>query len=427
MVSSEPKYEPASTELPDHLTGRILIVDDQPLNVALIEKVLRKEGYTAIASTSDSRDAVALYREYRPDLLLLDINMPHLDGFQVMEALKEVEPELFLPILVLTGDTDQAVRLRALESGAKDFLTKPFDALEILSRVRILLEMRMLQDRLRDYNRHLEIEVDQRTEKLQGVIDVLRQAERKLADRPPEESPLARHFDAETVANLTHELRTPLNVILGYAEILKNEASGPSGNTRHAAFAGNIWEACTHILGIVNDFLDLSQVEAGKLDLDIHDVDVAGTVGSSVKLLAQQAETANVSLTVDIPDDFPALRTDERRFRQALLNVITNAIKFTPAGGSVTVKGRYKPEDGAMIFVISDCGIGISAEDIPLVMSAFGQAKRAGARRHKGSGLGLPLTKKLIETLGGRFNITSQVGLGTIVTISFPPELVKTD
>jgi signal transduction histidine kinase len=425
MAKTTLQVEPEWIDVPDLRTGRILIVDDQALNVALLEKVLRKDGYTAIASTTDPREAVALYREFRPDLLLLDINMPHLDGFQVMEALHEVETDIFLPILVLTAETDQAVRLRALDSGAKDFLTKPFDALEVLSRVRNLLETRLLQCRLRDYNHHLEMEVQRRTAKLQNASDLVRQAERKLVDKSPQTGATGQ-FDVETMANLTHELRTPLNVILGYAEILKNETSGPSGNSRHAEFAANIWEACNHILGIVNDFLDLSRVEAGKLSLEIRDVDVARTVQSSVNLLAHQAKAADVALKVDIPDDFPALRTDERRFRQALLNIVSNAIKFTPAGGSVTVKGRHNPRDGAMVFVISDTGIGIAAEDIPLVMRPFGQARNAGAHRYKGSGLGLPLTQRLIESLGGTFKISSHVGIGTVVTLTFPPELVKT-
>jgi putative two-component system response regulator len=148
------------------LNAKILIVDDQQSNVLLLEKMLRASGYTAIQSTTDSREVSRLYEEFQPDLILLDLNMPYVNGFQVMSQLKLIERDTYLPILVLTADTSRSIRLRALESGAKDFLTKPFDSIEVLTRIHNMLEVRLLQNEIRDQNKILEEKVQERTKEL---------------------------------------------------------------------------------------------------------------------------------------------------------------------------------------------------------------------------------------------------------------------
>lgn len=152
--------------MPDYKKAAILIVDDQEVNVMLLEKMLRAEGYTCLHKSTDSRTVADLYREKCFDLILLDLNMPYLDGFQVMEQLRAIETENYLPILVLTAQADMPTRLRALESGAKDFLVKPFDCLEVLTRIRNMLEVRLLHRQVLDQNRRLEENIRQRTEEL---------------------------------------------------------------------------------------------------------------------------------------------------------------------------------------------------------------------------------------------------------------------
>ncbi|MHB9119260.1 MAG: HD-GYP domain-containing protein [Burkholderiales bacterium] len=152
--------------MPDYKDAAILIVDDQEVNVMLLEKMLQMEGYTRIHTATDSRAVADLYREKRFDLILLDLNMPYLDGFQVMEQLRAIEAGNYLPILVLTAQADMPTRLRALESGAKDFLVKPFDRLEVLTRIRNMLEVRLLHQQVRDQNRLLEEKVRERTREL---------------------------------------------------------------------------------------------------------------------------------------------------------------------------------------------------------------------------------------------------------------------
>ena len=142
-------------------------------------------------------------------------------------------------------------------------------------------------------------------------------------------------------------------------------------------------------------------------------------------MMAEQARAAGVRPSVDMPDDFPQLKIGEQRLRQVLLNIVSNAIKFTPSGGSVTVKGRHDRRDGAMIFVVSDTGIDMAPEDIPVAMSAYGQVRKEGIRRQQGTGLGLPLTKKLVAVLGGELTLESAPGRGTTVTIRFPADLVE--
>jgi putative two-component system response regulator len=151
---------------PDLLSARILVVDDQPANVTLLERVLALEGYRDVQSFTDPREVAAAYAARRHDLILLDLNMPHLDGFQLMEQLKALEPDGYVPILVLTAQADRATRLKALSLGARDFLTKPFDRLEVVSRIRNMLEIRLLHNQIRDQNRLLEERVRERTREL---------------------------------------------------------------------------------------------------------------------------------------------------------------------------------------------------------------------------------------------------------------------
>ena len=323
-----------------------------------------------------------------------------------------------------TIDADSAVHLRALEAGVFDFLAKPIDQTMLLARVRNLAAVQLLQKRVRDHSRQLESEISRRTTKLERALEVLRHAETRLSSALVEAN-AASTAKSEFLANMTHELRTPLNAILGFSDIIRTEALGPLANERYLEYAGDIHDAGRHLLTIVNDVLDISKAEADRLDLDIQVVDIANTVRSSARMMAEQARAAGVELSVDIPDDFPKLKTDEQRLRQVLLNIVSNAIKFTPSGGSVTVKGRHNRRDGAMIFVISDTGIGMAPEDIPVAMSTYGQVRDQGARRHQGTGLGLPLTKKLVEVLGGELVLESVPGRGTTVTIRFPADLVE--
>ncbi|MGH6995219.1 MAG: sensor histidine kinase, partial [Stellaceae bacterium] len=218
------------------------------------------------------------------------------------------------------------------------------------------------------------------------------------------------------LANMSHELRTPLNAIIGFSEIIETAMLGPL-QQRYREYAQDIRTSGAHLLEIVNDILDLSKAEANALKVGREPLDVAAIVGEVDRLVRTQAERAKVNFDTRLDPNLPAVIGDETRFRQILINLISNALKFTPAGGSVTVSARKTAKH--MVIEVKDTGIGMAEEDIPAALRPFEQLDNSIARKYGGAGLGLPLTKHLVELLGGRFSITSAVNKGTTVAIEF--------
>jgi PAS domain S-box-containing protein len=221
------------------------------------------------------------------------------------------------------------------------------------------------------------------------------------------------------LANMSHELRTPLNAILGFSEVIKDEMFGPIGNPRYREYAEDILRSGRHLLELISDILDMSKIEAGKLVLHEEPIKLDEVVESCLPLVRQRAAESGVALKVEVPAALPALFADETRLRQILLNLLTNAVKFTPHGGYVRVGGHLAP-GGAFVLEVEDSGIGMSQQDIALALLPFHQIDNASAKRFEGTGLGLPLTKRLVELHGGVIEIDSALGRGTTVTIRFP-------
>jgi two-component system cell cycle sensor histidine kinase PleC len=192
---------------------------------------------------------------------------------------------------------------------------------------------------------------------------------------------------------------------------------GPLGSERYRDYLRDIRSSGTHLLDLINDILDLSKAESGQVDLHESIIGVEQLIASSVALVALRAQQGGVEIVTDIAGDLPGLRADERKVRQVLLNLATNAIKFTPPGGRVFLRARLA--GGGLQLVIEDTGIGMSSADIPKALSPFGQIDSPHNRRHAGTGLGLPLTKRLVEAHGASFEIRSEVAVGTVVTIEF--------
>jgi signal transduction histidine kinase len=172
---------------------------------------------------------------------------------------------------------------------------------------------------------------------------------------------------------------------------------------------------------LINDILDLSKIEAGQLELDEEDIDVAEVIGACLRLVRERARNGGVGLVTEIAEELPALRFDERKLKQILINLLSNAVKFTPGGGEVTIKAWFRADSG-YVFQVIDTGIGIAIEDIPKALTSFGQIDSKLARKYEGTGLGLPLTKSLVEMSAGSIDLQSEVGAGTTVTLRFPPE-----
>ncbi|MGQ9364768.1 sensor histidine kinase [Azospirillum sp. ST 5-10] len=222
------------------------------------------------------------------------------------------------------------------------------------------------------------------------------------------------------LANMSHEIRTPLNAIMGFAEILQQEMAGPLGNDLYREYAGDIVESGRHLMELINDLLDLSKAEADKLDLQEGPVDAARVAHGCVRLVNERAARARVHLEVTVPRDLAPLHADERKLRQMLLNLLSNAVKFTPVGGTVMLAGGLGG-DGGVRLSVRDTGVGMTADELAKAMEPWGQVNSALNRRHVGTGLGLPLTRRLIELHGGALETDSVPGRGTTMTLVFPP------
>jgi signal transduction histidine kinase len=216
----------------------------------------------------------------------------------------------------------------------------------------------------------------------------------------------------------SHELRTPLNAILGFSEILTAEMFGPMQNERYLEYAKIIHQSGVHVLSLVNDLLDLSKLDAGKLELCVEPVQILKVIIDCVRSVEPQATRDQVGISIQVYDGIDQLCVDNRRLHQMLLNLLSNALKFTPSGGEITIEVFRRGPDIAIS--VSDTGIGIRAEDIPKVLEPFGQVDSPMSQKHKGTGLGLPLTKELAELHGGSLTMQSSVDAGTTVTITLP-------
>jgi len=234
-----------------------------------------------------------------------------------------------------------------------------------------------------------------------------------------EQAELANRAKSEFLANMSHELRTPLNAIIGFSEMMSTEMLGPLGAAQYVGYSTNIHDSGRHLLDVINDILDVSRIEAGKLELDPERVDLNLVVEASLRLVQQRAEQHKLHLVTEIAPAMPAMMGEARRLKQVLLNLLSNAVKFTPEGGTITLATR-READGDLVIAVTDSGIGMTDDDIPLALTPFTQVDSSLARRYEGTGLGLPLAKAFVELHNGSLSITSSLGLGTTVSLRFP-------
>ncbi|MDA0342344.1 MAG: ATP-binding protein, partial [Proteobacteria bacterium] len=236
------------------------------------------------------------------------------------------------------------------------------------------------------------------------------------------EAEKANRTKSEFLANMSHELRTPLNAINGFSEMIFAETLGPIGNVEYQKYASYIKEAGEHLLDLINDILDLSKIEAGSIELVAETIDLGDLVRACVAMVRERADAEDVQINVDIDEELlPLLCADRTRMKQILLNLMSNAVKFTPTDGTVTVRAWYHIDRG-FVLQVADTGIGIAAHNIPKALARFEQIESTLDRKYEGTGLGLPLSKSLVEQHGGHFDLHSQIGVGTVVTVSLPAD-----
>lgn len=243
---------------------------------------------------------------------------------------------------------------------------------------------------------------------------------REEIDRACEAAERADQVKSEFLATMSHELRTPLNAILGFSEVMKDEVLGPIGSSQYREYAENINDSGQHLLDLINDLLDISKIGAGKDELDEMEIPIPALLESVRNLVLPRAQKGEVGLQTRYCRPLPHLFADERKVKQILLNLAINAVKFTEKGGKVAI-GVWQDANGGVTFEVVDNGIGIAPAQIEIALSKFGQIESTLARKFEGTGLGLPLAKALLELHEGTLDLQSTVGVGTTVTVRFPP------
>jgi signal transduction histidine kinase len=379
--------------------AKILIIDDQESNVRLLELLLQQAGFTTLESTTDPRLGLRLFSEFQPDLILLDLMMPHLDGLAVMRELaSRIALDDYLPILVLTADVTPEAKQRALAAGAKDFLTKPLDVVEVVLRIENLLHARFLHRELERQNEMLEEQVRDRTQQFL-------QSE-KLAAM------------GSLLAGVAHELNNPLSVVMGQAALIQQTA----GEGPMAARAGKIAKAAERCARIVKNFLALARQQP----MERQAVSLNRVVEEAVELLAYPLRVDSVETALELAPDLPDIWADPHQLHQVVVNLVSNAhqaIHAIETSRRIILTTRLDAASGRVQLEVADTGPGIPEDVQRRIFEPFFTTKPAG----QGTGLGLSLCQGIVERHGGAIRVASRPGHGARFFVQLPIDLRQTD
>ena len=362
--------------------GPLLVVDDEEMNRDLLSRRLERRGY-AVEVATDGQQALDMVAERSFDLILLDIMMPGMDGMEVLGVLRQRYSALELPVIMATAKDDSHSVIDALNMGANDYVIKPIDFPVLMARLQAQLARKRAEEELR---------------------------------QAKEEAEEANQAKSQFLASVSHELRTPLNSIIGFSNLLlKNKA----GNLRaqEITFLERVSDNGMHLLGLINDILDLSKVEAKRMEVEIVSVSLDELVRETLGQMEGRMVGSQVELRAELPAAMASLETDADKLKQILINLIGNAIKFTESGSiSVRVEADA-PAGNPMRIDVVDTGIGIPEDRLEKIFEAFQQADSSTSRKYGGTGLGLAITRSLLELLEYRIEVQSEVGKGSTFSI----------
>ena len=391
--------------------AKILIVDDERPNLILLEQLLRRSGFKDLAVTGDSRKAIPLFQEFKPDLILLDLHMPYLDGFAVMEQLLPfIGSEEYLPIVILTADVTMDTKRRALTAGATDFLTKPFDRFEVVLRIRNVLQTRLTHLKVQEQNATLEENVRSRTIALEKALAELKGVQQQVIQQE-------RLAALGTMAGgIAHDFNNALSIIMGYGECLlrdadhglkKEDAVGPLQTILTAA------DDASRIVHRLREFYRPDGESEPHVPLNLNTlVEQALTLTKPRWLTQPQASGRAIQMALEL-SEIGEIAGNAAEIREVLMNLIFNAVDAMPTGGTITISTLAEAD--SVVLKIRDSGTGMSEEVRQRCLEPFFTTK--GKR---GTGLGLAMVYGIVERHGGRIDLDSEIGVGTTFTFRFP-------
>jgi two-component system, NtrC family, sensor kinase len=397
------------------LKAKILIIDDENANIIVLESALKQAKYTSLASTTDSRKAALLYQQLRPDLVLLDLRMPHLDGFEVIEQIKQIEKDSYAPILVLTAESDPAIRLKALQVGARDFLSKPLDLAEVLCRIRNILEVRLL-------NKNLEVQkdfVEQRVlERTLDLNQANQQLKKEIAERERPEKELQKvnqqllHAEklsalGQLAASIAHEFNNPL---MGIRNTLEQVKQGTALEDSLSELVELSINESNRVMSLTHQLKDFYRPTSGTPQpLNLHDA-----VDDMLMFKNSDFRKENIQITKKYDECLPEINVVEDQFKQVILNLLQNANEACSKGGTLTIS--TKALDTTVEVEIRDTGQGIKQKYMEKIFDPFFTTKG----EVKGTGLGLSVSYGIIKKHGGDLKVRSAEGEGSQFIITLP-------
>jgi two-component system sensor histidine kinase/response regulator len=371
----------------------VLIVDDDEKNIKLLKVMLQKENYDLVSAGS-GEEALRITAERSPDIILLDIMMPGMDGFEVCRRLKANAETKVVPVLIITALAEKQDRVKAMEAGADDFLNKPIEKTELVVRVKSLLRIKDYHGQLLENNREIS-EKNRSLQELEKVKDGLT------------------HM-------IVHDLRNPLTAISMSIELVQLRGENLNDSQRKAM--SNIVQRCDDLNNMIQSILDIQRMEEGQLKPEMAATDIVALTEEALQQLSYQMEKENKLLTFTKPESLPELHFDGNLIKRVIGNLMSNAIRHTPNDGKIDIDIRYEPDEHQIMLSIADNGDGLAPEYHEKIFEKFEQAslKLKGVRRGK-SGLGLTFSKMAVEAHGGRIWVESKGdGKGSTFRFTIP-------